>query len=166
MTYTALKLFSSMLIVGASFFIGSYFAEAESACYRQLSGMMALMAHMKTRIACTKFSLSVIFADFYDEALDKCGFLSCIKDGFPGYSAAFCEGVEKLSLPRPLKDELAAFGRTLGSVSMSEQFAALDRVQAVLSEKEGEMKAESEKKRKSYRSLGALAGAMVAVILY
>ena len=159
MTYTALKLFSSMLIVGASFFIGSYFAEAESACYRQLSGMMALMAHMKTRIACTKFSLSVIFADFYDEALDKCGFLSCI-------SAAFCEGVEKLSLPRPLKDELAAFGRTLGSVSMSEQFAALDRVQAVLSEKEGEMKAESEKKRKSYRSLGALAGAMVAVILY
>ena len=47
-----------------------------------------------------------------------------------------------------------------------QQFAALDRVQAVLSEKEGEMKAESEKKRRSYRSLGALAGAMVAVILY
>ena len=68
------------------------------------------------------------------------------KGRVPRLFAAFCEGVEKLSLPRPLKDELTAFGRTLGSVSMSEQFAALDRAQAVLSEKEGEMKAESERK--------------------
>lgn len=81
MIFTSLKLFSALIIVGACFFAGAALADAEAASYRQLSGMLALLAHIRTRITYTHFSLEVIFSDFYDEALEKCGFLGCLKDG-------------------------------------------------------------------------------------
>lgn len=115
MIFTSLKLFSALIIVGACFFAGAALADAEAASYRQLSGMLALLAHIRTRITYTHFSLEVIFSDFYDEALEKCGFLGCLKDGRGGYSAAFCEAVERLSLTGEARDALAAFGRTLAA---------------------------------------------------
>ena len=108
----------------------------------------------------------MIFSDFYDEALEKCGFLGCLKDGRGGYSAAFCEAVERLSLTGEARDALAAFGRTLGGVSMREQYAALENTEAILQEKAARLRESAEKKRRSYRSLGALTGAMIAVILF
>ena len=104
MIFTSLKLFSALIIVGACFFAGAALADAEAASYRQLSGMLALLAHIRTRITYTHFSLEVIFSDFYDEALEKCGFLGCLKDGRGGYSAAFCEAVERLSLTGEARD--------------------------------------------------------------
>lgn len=166
MIFTSLKLFSALIIVGACFFAGAALADAEAASYRQLSGMMALLAHIRTRITYTHFSLEVIFSDFYDEALEKCGFLGCLKDGRGGYSAAFCEAVERLSLTGEARDALAAFGRTLGGVSMREQYAALENTEAILQEKAARLRESAEKKRRSYRSLGALTGAMIAVILF
>ena len=161
MIFTSLKLFSALIIVGACFFAGAALADAEAASYRQLSGMLALLAHIRTRITYTHFSL-----DFYDEALEKCGFLGCLKDGRGGYSAAFCEAVERLSLTGEARDALAAFGRTLGGVSMREQYAALENTEAILQEKAARLRESAEKKRRSYRSLGALTGAMIAVILF
>ena len=162
MIFTSLKLFSALIIVGACFFAGAALADAEAASYRQLSGMLALLAHIRTRITYTHFSLEVIFSDFYDEALEKCGFLGCLKDGRGGYSAAFCEAVERLSLTGEARDALAAFGR----ISMREQYAALENTEAILQEKAARLRESAEKKRRSYRSLGALTGAMIPVILF
>ena len=159
MIFTSLKLFSALIIVGACFFAGAALADAEAASYRQLSGMLALLAHIRTRITYTHFSLEVIFSDFYDEALEKCGFLGCLKDGRGGYSAAFCEAVERLSLTGETRD-------ALGGVSMREQYAALENTEAILQEKAAHLRESAEKKRRSYRSLGALTGAMIAVILF
>lgn len=67
MIFTPLKLLSALIIVGACFFCGApSVAEAENTSYRQLSGILALLAHIRTRITYTHFSLEVIFADFYD----------------------------------------------------------------------------------------------------
>lgn len=57
-------------------------------------------------------------------------------------------------------------GRTLGGVSMREQYAALENTEAILQEKAARLRESAEKKRRSYRSLGALTGAMIAVILF
>lgn len=98
MIFTPLKLLSALIIVGACFFAGASVAEAENTSYRQLSGILALLAHIRTRITYTHFSLEVIFADFYDDALEKCGFLACLKDARGGYSASFCEAVGRLTV--------------------------------------------------------------------
>ena len=55
MIFTSLKLFSALIIVGACFFAGAALADAEAASYRQLSGMLALLAHIRTRITYTHF---------------------------------------------------------------------------------------------------------------
>ena len=65
MIFTSLKLFSALIIVGACFFAGAALADAEAASYRQLSGMLALLAHIRTRITYTHFSLEVIFSDLH-----------------------------------------------------------------------------------------------------
>ena len=166
MIFTPLKLLSALIIVGACFFAGASVAEAEKTSYRQLSGILALLAHIRTRITYTHFSLEVIFADFYDDALEKCGFLACLKDARGGYSASFCEAVGRLTVTGETRDALLAFGRTLGGVSMREQYAALENTEAFLQEKVARLRESAEKKRRSYRSLGALAGAMIAVILF
>ena len=54
----------------------------------------------------------------------------------------------------------------IGGVSMREQYAALENTEAFLQEKVARLRESAEKKRRSYRSLGALAGAMIAVILF
>ena len=53
MIFTSLKLFSALIIVGACFFAGAALADAEAATYRQHSGMLALLAHIRTRITYT-----------------------------------------------------------------------------------------------------------------
>ena len=111
MIFTPLKLLSALIIVGACFFAGASVAEAENTSYRQLSGILALLAHIRTRITYTHFSLEVIFADFYDDALEKCGFLACLKDARGGYSASFCEAVGRLTATGETRDALLAFGR-------------------------------------------------------
>ena len=126
---------SALIIVGACFFAGASVAEVENTSYRQLSGILALLAHIRTRITYTHFSLEVIFADFYDDALEKCGFLACLKDARGGYSASFCEAVGRLTVTGETRDALLAFGRTLGGVSMREQYAALENTEAFLQEK-------------------------------
>lgn len=146
MIFTPLKLLSALIIVGACFFAGASVAEAENTSYRQLSGILALLAHIRTRITYTHFSLEVIFADFYDDALEKCGFLACLKDARGGYSASFCEAGWPSDGHR--RDTGTRFwpsaARSVG-VSMREQYAALENTEAFLQEKVARLRESAEK---------------------
>ena len=163
--YTFAKLFCSVGIVLACFLTGLRLADGQKRSIAQLNSLLRLTEYMKSRIIHTHGSLRTVFAGFHDKTLEQCGFLHAI-GAASSERVQFESAAECLDIPEEAKNELRAFLGSLGSLPMQSQLASLDRCHNIIGGICTDYSKNALNRQKSYRSLGALIGVTIVIILY
>lgn len=159
-----LRLFGAgALLLAAIFVSGEYskFLDRRIAEYR---GIAALLSHAEGGIERSLSYGGRLWQSFEDEALERCGLLSLLREG-KGLSAAFGECMDRLALSKEAKGRIAEEFSALGKGYMSGEIATLSALRRKIEEELSVLQTEAEKSKKVARALligGALAlGVMI-----
>ena len=130
---------------------------------KYLDGLIKLVRFIRVQIECFSSPLDIIYADFTDEVLDKCGFTEILKNS--GLSTALEQKKETLALTDDTFELLSNFSSELGKSFSDEQVKHCDRYISVLEETASEYAKELPKKCKTVKTLSLSVGAMAALLL-
>ena len=159
-----LKSFGVILLLSASLYLCFAFATFERRRMMQCEGFLQLMRHIKAQITCFRMPLSRIWTSFSSDELERCGFLSALRE---------CQDVEKaLMLSKEniwiSADELhllRSFSGELGRSYADEQIACCEYYIEELERMCAERKNAGPMRTKLYRSLFLVGGMMLVIIL-
>ncbi|MBD5138076.1 MAG: hypothetical protein HDT24_02015 [Ruminococcus sp.] len=166
----AMKFFGLAVITAASFLAGDHFSQQlkyRAANLKKMNYMVDDMMMMIRFGSLTVYEIAESLAE--SERFVGFDFLHGISrsDGVP-FQRSWCNAVEKYP-PRGLKAEdirlLSDIGRKLGTSDAESQLRTLGLQQAELTSAISSAEAEHTKKAKLYRSMGALAGAFISIML-
>ncbi|MGI6716378.1 MAG: stage III sporulation protein AB [Eubacteriales bacterium] len=161
------KLVACGIIIAAGWFCGIAYSDYRQKGYNQLCGLINLIEAMRNAISYSRTELYGIFSSFSDKSLDECGFLQVLKstDTIPA-GEIWNTALECLSLEGNIKSVLSSLGDSLGLLDCDSQLEKLDGCLEFLTKERDKLRESLEKKLKSYRWLGFLAGCLVAIVLY
>ena len=96
----------------------------------EYKGLCRLVGHVKSRLLQTPLPLSEVYGCFFDDALDRAGFLSLLKT--EGFSAALSAGV--LSLEKEELLPFEAYAEALGTRLYTEELREADALLSTVTE--------------------------------
>ena len=126
-------------------------------------GTLELIRYIRTRILYFHDSLSEIYSDFENAALDRCGLLSEIRE--KGFMVSVSESRYSGFFGKSTLQKLKLFGKKLGKTSVEEQIGNCDVCIAVLEDEVSKMRAELPLKTRMYSSLCIISGMGAALLL-
>ena len=136
-----------------------------SGCRRRIAvneGMLDLISYIRARILFFRDPLSLIFADYQNESLEKTGFLSEVPDA--GFGAALSNSGILHLFDKNTSACLVDFSKKLGRTGVEEQINNCDMCISLLTDNLKAMKAELPDRARMYSSLCVIAG-LGAVLL-
>lgn len=161
------KIIATALIITAGYFFGVIYGDIKKRSINELNGMLKLLIYMKSKISYTRTAIHEIIFTFEDKSLDECGFLKCFNDSDRESAGnAWQRACSTLSVSEKIKNELCALGGNLGLLDAENQINQISLCESFLLDEKTEIEKFFVKRQKSYKSLGVLAGAMLAIILY
>lgn len=152
-----------LLIVGSILCGGFCYASAIKQEVRRMEGLLHLARQIRTRIAYFRQPLSAIYADFSDEALDRCGFTEALRKG--DFMLALLEKKDALGLRPALIDLAIEFAGELGKSGTEDQTRHCDRCIAEMEKALSALKAEGPDRIRLIRALSLCFAAMAALLL-
>lgn len=160
-----LKLTGIILISGAISMYGAYLSGnvKKSRAFRK--GLAELLIHIKNGIDNGGIPLTEIYASFSCKALEKCEFLSVLKDG---KSESFSRALKKceIKLAPEVSEIYERLSKELGkSSSGKSESEKLARAIALAEKEEKKLDAEDSSKIELYSKLGVLCGILAALLL-
>lgn len=170
-----LKLFGSMVTIGAATLLGAYAAAELEAAYQEMLYLNRLIAMLRGEIRYTRSILSHIFLKISKEAkkpYDAWLGQMCIRmesrkggsfDEIWRETAAVYLGDSKL--PRRERRKLEELGMLLGNADVEAQMNHLQNYQEQLALSIQDMRAEIQNKKKLCRCMGVIGGIFIAVLL-
>ena len=161
-----MKLFAAAVIVAAGYYFGSAAASPRAQAYERAAGLLRLINELHDAITYSRADLFGVFSRFSDPALEKCGFLTALREGAPVVRTAWERACLTLGEGVPMFDEICTLGAKLGMTDAAAQGAMLTSLVERMSPQVESMGRELRAKAGSYRVLGALAGCLAAIILY
>ncbi|MEA4832921.1 MAG: stage III sporulation protein AB [Oscillospiraceae bacterium] len=151
--------------------IAGYYAsnQVRAEC-AQLYGLIKLIKHAKRKISGFMTRQEEIFDDFDDVALERCGFLDCLRnqkliseDSLLRTAVVSFEN--RLSVSPAAKSALFEFSESFGKLSAEEQSESCDSCAAALNELYDESRSRADIRAKLCRTIGFSAGAVAAIML-
>ena len=119
-----MKLFGALILMlfggGLAALGGAVYAEG----LRQAEGFLALLRHIRERIACYRTPAPELFCGFQNPALSRTGFLAAL--GSADFSHALAAAAERLYLDDEECEALRAFAAGLGSGFAEEELLRCD----------------------------------------
>ncbi len=139
----------------------SFSAKQKTYCLR-LRGMIKLLEYMYERIKNSAMPMAVIFASFYDDALEKSGFLPELR--IHG-AAGFANAVAMLELVPECASELECFGGTLGTLCSDDQLSEILSAKNELKRHYDDAVQKLPAKQKVTKAVWGLTGALIGLLL-
>lgn len=165
-----LKVVGIIIIIAAASFAGNYFSSALKSRAAALKRLNYMLEEIRILLRCksaTVYEIAETLAA--DERFSEFTFLKRLtaeKD--KPFRESWCRAVSE-NVPRSLKkadtEILLDIGRRLGTTDLEGQLGAVRLWQSELSSAAASAEEDFAKKGKLYRSLGALAGAFIAIML-
>jgi hypothetical protein len=152
-------LFVTLGILGGGL---SYAVSVKEEVHRA-EGFLRLARLIRSRIACFRQPLVSIYADFSDEALDKCGFTEELRRG--EFLLAVAKKKDVLGLRPAFMTLLTDFGQTLGKSGAEDQLRHCDRCIAEMEAMLSAMKSTCPERLRLARALSLCFAAMAALLL-
>ncbi|MDD4165041.1 MAG: stage III sporulation protein AB [Eubacteriales bacterium] len=161
-----MKIIGAITIVVCSYYIGFLISVSEQKAFSQLTGLIRLLDFLLQRITYSRENLGSIFADFKDDALLECGFLSVLNNTMgETYDTLWKKAAETLCVSPHIKKELILFGIQLGKTDFITQKERTEMCRSILITEKQASQPGLDKRKRSIRALGGLAGALIAIIL-
>ncbi|MDL2287096.1 stage III sporulation protein AB [Eubacteriales bacterium OttesenSCG-928-G02] len=161
------KIIACGIIIAACYFAGIIYGEYKKRSYNELCGMLSLVIFIRSKISYTRTAIFDIMSEFQDNALEACGFLKYFKSHTgESINLLWETACSSLSLNDKILTEIKLLGSSLGLLDTETQLQRLAACESFLTNEKIEIEKLFTKRIKSYRSLGALGGAMLAIILY
>lgn len=161
-----MKLIICAVIVAAGYILGGTAAESRRRAYAQTRGVLRLLGALRTGIDYSRADLASIINAFSDPALEECGFLAALGTMSAPAQKAWELACASLSPGVPMIVEITALGREIGMSGAETQIELISKLELRLEQSAETLRRELDTKSASYRTLGALAGCMAAIILY
>ncbi len=152
-----------LLIVGSILCGGFFYTASIKEEVRRMEGFLRLARLIRTRIACFRQPLSVIYADFSDEALDRCRFTEELRKG--DFLLALLGKKDVLGLRPELIHLLTDFAQELGKSGAEDQIRHCDRYIAEMEAALASLRTACPDRIRLARSLSLCSAAMVALLL-
>lgn len=158
-----IRLLGVLLIALSSIFTGAVYINGIAEEKKRLSALHLLMKTIRARIACFSEPLNKIYEDFYDEALDTCGFLSVLKE--KGLAFALKEKEASLFLPKEATEQLCGFASLLGKSFTEDQLKHCDYYLERFEDTLARLEEEYPRKRKLAKTLSLSLGLLAFLLL-
>ncbi len=158
-----LRLLGALFLLLASCYTGFLFSRMQNGRQRRLECFLQLMRQIENEISCFQTPLDDIYRRFEGEALEACGFLSCLRE--KGMEAALREKRAALSFSDEEWELLVAFSGELGKSYREEQLRGCDYYRRMLENYCREGRAELPSRLKLCRSLSITGGLLAVIVL-
>ena len=126
-------------------------------------GLILLISHVEEEISLFLSYGSRLWSGFHNDALEKCGLLSLLREGH-SISSAFSESMRRMSLSKTAAEELSKEFDRLGKGYKDSELRLLSSIRERLSLELESERCETEKNLKVLKAL-LLGGALVAVVM-
>ena len=158
------KTMGIIILLCGSLYLCVSFSLFERRRLEQCEGFLLLIRHVKAQIACFHMPLSRIWQTFSSRELERCGFLSALRES-GDFEAALdaCRGRIWLS-----EDELGllrAFAGELGRSYLEEQMACCDYYIGELERAYAQRRTARPARTRLFRSLFLTGGLMLVILL-
>lgn len=159
-----IRFFGALLIVLASFGLGTLYSLLLKKECRVIAGFISLFRLIRARIECFDQPLYEIYRDFESPELSASGFISELREN--GFIPALEKCRPSLSISDSAYSVLSEAGSELGKSSSSEQIRHCDRYIRILEDISSELCSELPRRSKAAKSLSCALGIMTAIILF
>ena len=156
-----LKVFGSLLILGASSFLSLILGRIGSRRLCALAEVKRLLIFISRNIESFLTPVGAILSSYRSDYLDSCGFSDAMKRD--GLCAAFLRGY--VELPSEAEELMISFSSELGDSYAEEEVKKCRHYITLLEDIEAEEKARVEKNRDLYRFLPPLGALSLIIIL-
>lgn len=152
----------ALCLVAGALYLGFLFSRVQNERQARLECFLQLFRFIETEISCYQTPLADIYARFEGEALDKCGFLSCLREKGMAEALVLCRA--SLTLSDEEYALLADFAGELGKSYRDEQLRGCEYYRRLLEKYCDEGRRALPARLKLCRSL-SLSGGLLAVII-
>ena len=165
-----MKIIGIIPVAAAPFCAGLVLSLSAVNSPRELEGFISLVAFYRYRMNSYLSRQAEIFAQFENEALEKCGFLAALRNTeLSGEQSILSSALEKhgrlLSIDRTSMECLREFADSLGKLGLAEQTERCRFCEEELKRAAAACRTQAMQKSKLYRTLGAAAGLFFAILL-
>ncbi len=158
-----LRLIGAAALLLLSLYTGSSLAEMEKKRLRQTEGFLLLVRYIREQISCFRRPLPDIYRDFQSEPLRNAGFLPALAKG--DFAAALAAAKDGLYLEEEEIGLLYAFAQSVGQSFEEEQKALCAYTERELEKALARRKEETPKRVRVLRTLSAVFGGMIVILL-
>ncbi len=159
-----IRIVGILLIAGGMVGTGILYAVALRGELRRLEGFLRLMRRIRSRIACFREPLPTVYADFEDEALSACGFLTVLRR--KDFTTALNQTKETLGLRASVFSLLFEFGSQLGKSHAEDQLRLCDHYIGQMEETITALRDKNHESIRLSRALSLALAAMVIILLW
>ena len=138
-----IKLIAIACIFLAAIWLGRGYSSFCDRRVGEMAGIVALISYMEEGISSTLSFGSELYRGFYDEYLDKSGFLAAIKENNLSESA-----FDMLNLPKEIKEKIKRLFSEFGSGYMENELSKLRSCREELSADLASLEADLEREKK------------------
>ncbi|MBQ8859339.1 MAG: stage III sporulation protein AB [Clostridia bacterium] len=157
------RLIGAAALLLLSVYTGASLAAMEKKRLRQTEGFLLLVRYIREQISCFRRPLPAIYASFSNEALHSAGFLPALAEG--DFSSALAEAREGLYLEEEEFKLLFGFGESVGQSFEEEQRALCAYTERELEKALARRREEVPKRVRVLRTLCAVFGGMIVILL-
>ena len=158
-----LRLIGAAALLLLSVHVGNSLAAVEKKRLRQIEGFLLLVRYIREQISCFRRPLPEIYGGFRNEALESVGFLAHLSEG--DFATAFEKAREELYLEDEERKLLCAFAAGVGQSFEEEQRALCAYTERELEKALARRKEEAPKRARVLRTLCAVFGGMIVILL-
>lgn len=159
-----MKWFGALLIIAASYFMGTVFSSEEKKKMICVESLLSLFKYMKRRMSSERKPLFDIFCEFNEPYLENAGFLETMRSNRTSKNV-WGSAIAKLSTDEETMHELKIVGNELGELPLFEQISRLDNCILFLEDKKKELQKTLPPKQKSVKTVCLLSGTLLAIIM-
>ena len=158
------KWIGALMVVLASFFVGSLLASEEKKRLTCVDSLLSLFKYMKRRMSAERKPLFAIFCEFKDDYLESIDFLESMRSN-RNSKTAWQSAIEKLYIDEETERELTLLGNELGELTLYEELMRLENCISFLEEKKKILQKTLPPKQKSVKTVCLLSGVLLAIIM-
>ena len=158
-----LQIVGSILLLGSSAAVGWQLARVEMDRVQHTEGLLLLLRHIRTGIVCYANPITDIYKDFQNPALERCGFLPCLRSG--GLLQALDACGNRLHVDGEDMRTLRSFAASVGRGFSRDQAAICDYTIAALERSLTHRQGEAPRRVRAAGALSVCGGLMLLLLL-
>lgn len=160
-----MRLLGIILLVSSSYLLGGVIAAKEGERLKAISSLILMLQFLFRRMETESKPLYLLFSEYNDGYLEKCGFLPRLRNRGSELSAGWQEAAGLIPLEEPLINEVCRFGESLGRLGLEPQLKQITVLINLLEQEKEKLRLTLPKKQKSIKAVAFLLGALTAIIL-